>query len=180
MAYLQIPPDLQASRPTRNLILLLRRSLLAPPITSLRAAWREAVRELVAQCRIARCFTSDARKHPFSGSVTLSWELLRSYSSCGCFECSFYNASIYVWPLRSPWSQCRLHPETFVHLLGRSSVSPCLRCVDEAWRGPDETDALQAGARSSHREGSTPKLARASAVFRGRNRTSKDESFSIY
>jgi hypothetical protein len=56
----------------------------------------------VAQCRIARCFTSDARKHPSSGSVTLSWELLRSYSSFGCFECSFYNASIYVGPLRSP------------------------------------------------------------------------------
>ena len=75
----------------------------------------------MAQCRIARCFTSDARKHPSSGSVTLSWELLRSYSSFGCFECSFYNASIYVWPLRSPWLQCAALPETFVHLLGRQS-----------------------------------------------------------
>ena len=28
---------------------------------------------------IAQCFTSDAREHRFSGSVTLSWELLRSY-----------------------------------------------------------------------------------------------------
>jgi hypothetical protein len=146
---------------------LLRRCLLAPPVTSPSAARRQAVRELVAQCRIARCFTSDARKHLSSGSVTLSWELLRSYSSCGCFECSFYNASIYVWPLRSPWPQCAAHPETFVHLLGRQSCPPCLRCVDEAWRGPDETDALQAGARSSRREESTSKCTPAQARFSG-------------